>query len=69
MQNTKHLRLPSTTSSAVAWSKTCSDVHDADDTKVLAEYINVRMCDLKGGHNCSRNFFSIFIEHIVAIHK
>lgn len=51
MQNTKHLRLPSTTSSAVAWSKTCSDVHDADDAKVVAEYINVRMCDLKGGHN------------------
>ena len=25
-------------------------LHDADDSKVLAEYINVRMCELKGGH-------------------
>ena len=44
--------------------------HDADDSKVLAEYVNVRMCELKGGHNYKPQFFfSIFIEHIVALHK
>ena len=46
----EHLSLTSTTSSAVAWSNDMF-LHDANDSKVHAEYIDVRICELKGGHN------------------